>query len=67
MLGTNDCKTYYGNSEEEIAQKRKVHFLAASEYANPSKADQEHLDITGHSKLADAIFESVKYNWRYAG
>lgn len=125
MLGTNDCKTYYGNSENEIAsginqcldlilehvspekvllispiqlgeevwkaeydpefnqnsvlvskrlkvsyeriaKKRNVHFLAASEYANPSDADQEHLDVIGHSKLADAIYESVNSNWRYA-
>lgn len=125
MLGTNDCKTYYGNSEkdisegvdacldlilqyvspekvllispirlgenvwkkeydpefnrnsvevskklkdayEKVAKKRKVHFLAASEYAEPSKADQEHLDVVGHSNLADAIFESVRVNWKCA-
>lgn len=125
MLGTNDCKTYFGNSEDDIARgvdacldqvlkyvspenvllvspiqlgenvwkdeydpefnqnsilvskklknafkqvakERHVHFLAASEYADPSRADQEHLDIVGHSKLADAIFESVKRNWKCA-
>lgn len=121
MLGTNDCKTYYGNSEHEIAdgvdacldvilqhvlpkkillispitlgdnvwkkefdpefnnasvqvskklkkayenvaKDRKVNFLAASEYAYPSEADQEHMDVLGHSSLADAIYESVKEN-----
>lgn len=125
MLGTNDCKTYYGNSEKEIAggvdrcldlilrhiapekvllvspiqlgeevwkeeydpefctrsvqvskrlkdeyekiaRKRKTHFLAASEYAVPSKADQEHMDVTGHNNLAEAIYNSVKTNWRCA-
>lgn len=125
MLGTNDCKTYYGNSEAEIAhgveecldqvlrfvdpenillvspihlgeevwkdeydpefneqsvivskklkeayeavaEERHVFFLAASEYANPSKSDQEHLDIAGHNQLADAIYECVKKNWNYA-
>lgn len=125
MLGTNDCKTYFGNSEKEIAdgvskcldlilkyvapeqvllispiqlgenvwkaeydpefgvnsvlvskrlreeyrkiaQEKGVHFLAASDYANPSEADQEHLDINGHKELAKAIYKSVKRNWRCA-
>lgn len=125
MLGTNDCKTYYGNTEKEItegveqcldlvlkyinpervllvspiqlgenvwmdeydpefnqnsvqvskrlkeayenaAKKKNVHFLAASEYAVPSDADQEHLDETGHSNLAEAIFKSVNKSWRCA-
>lgn len=125
MLGTNDCKTYYGNTEreiakgveecldlvlkyvtpehvllvspiqlgenvwkdefdpefnkesvlvsknlkaayEEVARERNVHFLAASEYAVPSASDQEHLDVNGHMKLANAIFNSVKVNWKCA-
>lgn len=125
MLGTNDCKTYFGNTENEItkgveecldivlkhiapekillvspillgenvwrdefdpefnrnsvliskklkeeyehaAQKRNVHFLAASEYADPSDADQEHMDEIGHNALAEAIFKSVKLNWKCA-
>lgn len=125
MLGTNDCKSHYGNTEKEIAQgvdacldlvlryispekvllvspiqlgenvwkeeydpefnkhsisvskklkeayekvakQRNVHFLAASEYARPSKADQEHLDVIGHHNLAEAIFESVQSNWKCA-
>lgn len=125
MLGTNDCKTYYGNTEQDIAEgveqcldlvlkyiapekvllispiqlgenvwkdefdpefnrnsvqvskklkdayekaakKKNVHFLAASEYASPSDADQEHMDERGHSDLAEAIFNSVKKNWKCA-
>lgn len=125
MLGTNDCKTYYGNSEREIARgveecldlvlqhvapdqvllvspivlgeevwkaeydpefdqnsvqvskrlkdayrqvakERKVHFLAASEYADPSRADQEHMDVAGHSKLAEAIYHNIPANWKCA-
>lgn len=125
MLGTNDCKTYYGNTEEDIAEgveacldlvlkyiaperillvspiqlgenvwkdefdpefnknsvlvskklknafeeaaKRKnVHFLAASEYAGPSEADQEHLDVKGHNDLANAIYDSIETNWKCA-
>lgn len=125
MLGTNDCKTYYGNTEfdiakgveecldtilkyvspdkvllispitlgedvwkdefdpefnrnsvevskhlkaayEKVASERKVHFLAASEYVGPSKSDQEHLDVDGHSTLAEAIFKSVETNWKCA-
>lgn len=125
MLGTNDCKTYFRNTENEIAEgveecldivlkhiasekillvspillgedvwrdefdpefnrnsvliskklkeayeqvakKRNVHFLAASEYANPSDADQEHMDEMGHNALAEAIFKSVKLNWKCA-
>lgn len=114
MLGTNDCKTYYGASPEKIGegirllldqirafskdtkiilispillgervweegfdtefskesvgvskQLKKVYkdiakeygstFLAASDIANPSERDQEHLDHKGHRALADAI------------
>lgn len=125
MLGTNDCKTYFGNTENDIAKgvdecldlvlkyvspervllvspiqlgenvwkdefdpefnrnsvkvskrlknvyektakERNVYFLAASEIANPSDSDQEHLDEKGHSDLAEAIYESVRLNWKCA-
>lgn len=125
MLGTNDCKTYFGNTANEIAKgveecldlvlqhispekvllvspivlgdevwkdefdpdfnvnsvavsknlkaayekvakERNVHFLAASEYANPSVSDQEHMDEVGHSDLANAIFESVRRDLKCA-
>lgn len=45
----------------KVAVQKKVHFLAASEYAKPSVADQEHLDETGHAKLANAIYKHIQY------
>ena len=125
MLGTNDCKTYYGNSEKDIAngideclnlilkhvapeqvllvspiqlgddvwkdefdpefcatsvgvskklkdeyqkiaEEKSIHFLAASDYAKPSDADQEHMDANGHNNLAEAIYNCVNANWRCA-
>ena len=42
-----------------IATEEQVHFLAASEYAEPSETDQEHLNEEGHKKLADAVYEKV--------
>lgn len=43
-----------------LAEKRKVAYLAASDYAAPSRADQEHLDESGHRSLADAIYRQVQ-------
>ncbi|MBR4277120.1 MAG: arylesterase [Lachnospiraceae bacterium] len=119
MLGTNDCKSYYNASPEEIgagvdkciseiakfiepenillispiylgedvclpekdpefdkksigtskalkkvysdiAKKRGTKFIAASDYASPSKVDDEHLSEEGHEKLAQAILEVLK-------
>lgn len=40
-----------------IAAEEGCLFLAASDAANPSSADREHLDEIGHRALADAIFE----------
>ena len=45
---------------EKLAQKRRVHFLAASDYAAPSKEDREHLNEKGHLLLASAVYEKVK-------
>lgn len=39
----------------KIAEKYHCRFLAASDVAKPSEADQEHLDETGHKALAEAI------------
>ncbi len=46
---------------KEIAKKYNCSFLAASEVAYPSEADQEHLDENGHKELANAIYEVVKH------
>lgn len=43
----------------KVAYKRGVHFLSASDYALPSVADQEHLNETGHRKLADVIYKEI--------
>lgn len=44
---------------QEIARKYKIEFLAASDYAEFSQADMEHMDQEGHRKLADAIYEKI--------
>ena len=42
------------------AKKRGTKFIAASDYASPSKVDDEHLSEEGHEKLAQAILEALK-------
>lgn len=41
----------------KIAATEKVHFLAASDFAEPSLEDQEHLNENGHSSLAEAVLK----------
>lgn len=41
----------------QLAEKTNCDFLDASKYAEPSPIDEEHLDIIGHYKLANAIAE----------
>lgn len=48
-------KTY-----EKMARKRKVQFLAASDYVRPSHVDQEHLNEASHRKLAAVIYDEIK-------
>lgn len=43
-----------------IAEKRKIDFLAASDYVTPSITDREHMDAEGHRKFADAITKKVE-------
>lgn len=45
---------------EKIARKRGIDFLAASDYAEPGQADQEHLTEKGHQQLAEAIFAKIQ-------
>ena len=42
-----------------LAARRGIEFLAASEYAAPSAADQEHMDGEGHERLAKAMMRKV--------
>ena len=44
----------------KVCEKESIYFLAASSYAKPSNADQEHLDEEGHRLLAEAIFQKIK-------
>lgn len=45
---------------ENIAKKRGIEFLAASDYANPSSIDQEHMDAENHRFFAEAISRKVQ-------
>lgn len=47
------------NEYKKIALKKNVNFLAASEFADPSVADQEHLDEIGHNNLTEAIYQKL--------
>ena len=44
----------------EVAKKRNTYFLAASDYADPSAEDREHMDEAGHKAFAEAITEKIK-------
>lgn len=43
-----------------IAERRGLAFLAASDYAEPSSVDQEHLDLQGHGQLAEAVTKKLE-------
>ncbi|MBO5560586.1 MAG: arylesterase [Firmicutes bacterium] len=45
---------------ENISKIYEIDFLAASDYADPSETDREHMDEEGHLALADAIYEKLK-------
>lgn len=45
---------------EKLARQKGFYYLDASKYAQPSITDREHLDETGHEKLADAIYDKLK-------
>lgn len=44
----------------EIAGRRGIDFLAASDYACADDADREHLGVVGHRRLADAIITKLE-------
>lgn len=43
-----------------IAEEKGTGFLAASDYAKPDDADNEHLNEEGHQAIAAAIYEKLK-------
>lgn len=45
---------------QRIADNEGIHFLDASLVANPSEADQEHMNEAGHKALAEAVYEKLK-------
>lgn len=45
---------------KSIAERRGIHFLKASDYAKPSKTDQEHLSAKGHARLAAAVLGEMR-------
>ncbi len=45
---------------EEIAKKRGNQFLAASDFADPSAVDDEHMDEEGHRNLSAAILNKLQ-------
>lgn len=44
----------------ELAEKRGLEFLAASDYANPSSVDMEHMDAENHRFFAEAISRKIE-------
>lgn len=42
-----------------MAARKNIHMIAASDYAEPSEADQEHMTGAGHAALADAISNAL--------
>ena len=50
----------------EIAERRGHLFLAASDFASASHADEEHLDAAGHRKLAEAVRKQIE-EWLLPG
>ena len=44
---------------KKIAEKHGIEYLAASDYAEPSDTDMEHLTKEGHAYLAQALYEKL--------
>lgn len=45
---------------KNLAHNKKVRFLAASDYVEPSGIDQEHLDSKSHAIFADVIYGKLR-------
>lgn len=46
-------------SIQKVAQKHGYHYLAASNFAQASHIDKEHLDENGHNNLANAVIQKL--------
>ncbi len=44
---------------EHIASGKHIRFIAASDYAYPSNADEEHFTPEGHAAIANAVWEEL--------
>lgn len=44
---------------ERLAKENAYYYLDAARYATASSIDREHLDATGHERLADAIYDKL--------
>lgn len=45
---------------KKVAETYGVHFLAASDYVQPSETDQEHLNAEAHQRFAEVIYEKLE-------
>lgn len=50
------------NAYAKVARKRGVHFIAASDYVQPSEEDQEHMNVKGHRVLASVLNDYINDN-----
>lgn len=48
------------NEYQRIAAENGIAFLAASDYAQASAIDAEHLDEAGHAALAKALYAAIQ-------
>jgi len=44
----------------KVSQSENVYFLDASEFAQPSETDQEHMNEEGHRQFAEAVYNKIK-------
>ena len=44
---------------EKLAEKKAISFLDAAKIVSCCDADQQHMDVAGHRKFADAIYEKL--------
>lgn len=48
---------------KRLAGEWEIDYLAASDFAEPSLVDREHLDARGHERLAEAVTAKVCWNF----